>query len=1218
MRRPVLTAFAVLLAALLGGLLWLGASNSGLQATLQLASVASGGRLTVGAASGRLLGPLHLDRLRWHSAELQVDAADLELDWSPAELLHGRLQIAALTAERLQIVSTPAGPAPPPDELLLPLSVAVERLAIATLAYGNLLTVHQLSARFASDGRQHRLHELHAETGGSALRGEATLDGRAPLPLDASAEITSRLAEQPLAVSLQASGPLARLALQVDGRQGLAGSAEAVLTPFAAAAFASARLTVSDLDPAVWLAGAPAARLNLDAELRPQGDGVAGRFTLNNALPGPLDRQRLPLLALGGELDWQAGRAALSGLNARLPGGGELAGRGEWRDGSLELTLAARALDAARLVSTLHATRLAGSVSASLAANQQRLGLDLQDRRFALRATASHAGTQLEVAQFELSAGDARLALSGDMDLAGERTFAASGRFSRFDPSRFARLPAADINGQFTAAGRLTPQPQVSGRFQLSDSRLAGQPLHGQGQVNIDWPRIPQLDLQLSAGANRLHARGAFGRPGDTLTLAIAAPALGPYGVDGSLDGQLELGGSLQQPRLQARLQAPLLGLPGVARLQQLSLEAEAGRQPNAPLQVRLAIGQLATPAQPELAKNLRLQADGSLQAHRLQAAVEVPAGGRLELAAAGGLDSDGDGPRWHGRLLALALDGAGAARSFRLTAPAELRLACATWSFGPAQLAGTDLDWRASVHARAEQQRLQAGLSARGTRLGRIDGELAAGLRGAWALDRTAAWRGSLRTEIADLGWLAELIGEEWRSAGQLVGDLQLAGTPAQPSARGQFRGERLALRQPGLGLNLVDGELAVELADRRLLIGKLAFASQLQAVPRPLRVGGRDDVAALTARPGRLEISGQLALDQLAGGDSAVLDFRLDRLGAMQLPEQWLLLSGSGRLRWNGETLGASGRLAVDAGYWQLAPGGMPRLSDDVVLRRSDAVAAPGLRPKVDLDISTELGRNFLFAGAGLSSRLAGELRLRASGRDLPRASGSIRLRDGRFDAYGQQLVIERGILNFQGLLDNPALDVRAVRPGLPVSAGVQISGSAQRPVIRLVSDPELPDAEKLAWLVLGHGPEAMGAGDATILLSAAGGLLGNDSGNVVQQLKRTFGIDEFAVRQGEIGATGGRQASSRIAAGSVDTTATTGSQILSIGKRLSSNALLSYEQALGRAEGIVKLTVNLNRQVSVIGRAGSDNALDIFYTLSFGRPARRPEPPPRAGSE
>ena len=99
--------------------------------------------------------------------------------------------------------------------------------------------------------------------------------------------------------------------------------------------------------------------------------------------------------------------------------------------------------------------------------------------------------------------------------------------------------------------------------------------------------------------------------------------------------------------------------------------------------------------------------------------------------------------------------------------------------------------------------------------------------------------------------------------------------------------------------------------------------------------------------------------------------------------------------------------------------------------------------------------------------------------------------------------------------------------------------------------------------------------------------------------------LGFDEFGVRQGAIGDTGGRQPGSRIAGSNFsETSSNTGQQILSVGKRLSSNALLSYEQTLGKAEGIVKLTVNLTRQIAIIGRAGSDNALDIFYTLSFGR--------------
>jgi translocation and assembly module TamB len=95
---------------------------------------------------------------------------------------------------------------------------------------------------------------------------------------------------------------------------------------------------------------------------------------------------------------------------------------------------------------------------------------------------------------------------------------------------------------------------------------------------------------------------------------------------------------------------------------------------------------------------------------------------------------------------------------------------------------------------------------------------------------------------------------------------------------------------------------------------------------------------------------------------------------------------------------------------------------------------------------------------------------------------------------------------------------------------------------------------------------------------------------------------------VRQGEIGDSGGRQMSSRVVGSTFDTSAGTGNQILSVGRRLSRNVLLSYDQSLGRAGSVVKLSIALNRQVSLIARAGTDNALDVLYTLTFGEPARR----------
>ena len=95
------------------------------------------------------------------------------------------------------------------------------------------------------------------------------------------------------------------------------------------------------------------------------------------------------------------------------------------------------------------------------------------------------------------------------------------------------------------------------------------------------------------------------------------------------------------------------------------------------------------------------------------------------------------------------------------------------------------------------------------------------------------------------------------------------------------------------------------------------------------------------------------------------------------------------------------------------------------------------------------------------------------------------------------------------------------------------MQIGGTARKPVVRLISDPELPDAEKLSWLILGHAPDNLGAGDASVLLAAAGGLLGNDSVNLVQQLKLSGAGDDTFI---------GDPADNQLDAGSNTATTTT----------------------------------------------------------------------------
>ena len=58
----------------------------------------------------------------------------------------------------------------------------------------------------------------------------------------------------------------------------------------------------------------------------------------------------------------------------------------------------------------------------------------------------------------------------------------------------------------------------------------------------------------------------------------------------------------------------------------------------------------------------------------------------------------------------------------------------------------------------------------------------------------------------------------------------------------------------------------------------------------------------------------------------------------------------------------------------------------------------------------------------------------------------------------------------------------------------------------------------------------------------------------------------------------------------------------QIGVIGKRLSKEAYISYEQGLTAVAGVTKLTYTVTPKITLVARAGIDNAIDLLYSLSF----------------
>lgn len=316
--------------------------------------------------------------------------------------------------------------------------------------------------------------------------------------------------------------------------------------------------------------------------------------------------------------------------------------------------------------------------------------------------------------------------------------------------------------------------------------------------------------------------------------------------------------------------------------------------------------------------------------------------------------------------------------------------------------------------------------------------------------------------------------------------------------------------------------------------------------------------------------------------------LDVQAQALRVSSMADRRLLLSGQLAARLEANRLTLRGKLRADQALFVLPEDTAPRLGQDVLLRKpaatarssassTDAPSAPSVIP--DIAVNLDLGPRFLLRGHGLVTRLSGQLELRSGSEPsrTPRLSGELRAIGGTYKAYGQQLDIEQGVLRFDGAYDNPALDVLAIRPQLQQRVGVRISGSALSPIVRLYAEPDLPDAEKLSWLMLGRAP-ANGGSEAAVLQQAALSLLGGDRSGVSGGLATALGLDQVALGSN------------------------TGETTVTLGKSIARNFYVAYERSLSSALGSFSIFYELSRRFTLRGRTGEQSALDLIFTLRY----------------
>ena len=1170
-----------------------------------------------------------LAHLNWRQDGLnaQVQGLDLKLNWQ--HLWQGQLPIESLHVQQLVLAGKrPASAAQPPASLMLPMRVDLSWTIDRWQSNEPTpISMSNLRGHYRFDGKAHQLDLLQVDMAQGRYRGQARLQATAPMTLDARAdgEITTPATGRHPATTLKAQAQLqgqlegmqAKLRLQIKARpaqdpQSTMGlQLDAVLHPWLEQSVATATLQASQVDLASLWPGAPHTLVSGNLQAVPHDQRWRLRADLTNTLPGPWDLQRLPLQKLHIDIvrygiTWQ-----LDQLQIQWPQGGAQA-QGQWTPQGWSGEVSIRQLSPALWHSAWRGPAWGGTVQA----NQQGTGVQF-DARLQAPGPHGHNATRTDLQDGLRALGQWH---------PGQWTF------DEID----LRLDSARLQ----ARGHWhTSTPSLQGEWSLSGPGLQASwqgtlaPRNGQGQLqlhvqdarrSLQWlQRWPQLKDHLSPlqAQGQLAARatwhGGWQSHETEIALILDAPQLevasartgvlqwqeARLQVNGSLkDMQVQAQGMLQTPQqvahIQTRLQigldmtkAPMthwhgqwreasvrwqsrpatlplhlqlqtpvdwLWHPGADTLQWQTSQWSLQGQPSEMATLRVNRGEWVRASSTRATDRLQFHAevaDVPAQWTRALGLPEVQGDmrlqGQIQMTLGDKLAVHAQLERSKGRLLMVAetpsaepVDAGVKQAQVVLTVSdqeAQLRLQWESEQAGQLQaLLHSRIPWSEYTGATFTEAPLTGKVTAR--------------------LPKVSAW-----------SWLAP---PGWRVQGSLDATFDVTGTLARPSWNGTLQADNLAVRSAVQGIEFQQGQLRARLQDQQMVLEQMS-----------LKGAG--------AQGGDLSATGQIGWPSIGTKnlpiDAVEMDLRITakRLRVSNRADRRLTVSGevNGRMRKGQMVL--RGDIQADQALFILPEDSTPTLGDDVtILQKQQLTSSPRTRtPSLvgtpDVQVMLKLGPDFQVQGHGVTTRLAGQLTLvsHAANRGQPHLSGQVQTVGGRFKAYGQHLDIEQGLLRFNGPFDNPDLDILALRPNLPQRVGVSVTGTALTPRIRLYSDPEMADADKLGWLVLGRSPAGGGA-ESAVLQQAALSLLGGTGKTLSGELANALGIDEISLASRSEGTATGAA--------------------ITLGKRLSKDFYMAYESSVSGAFGSLYVFYDLSRRLTLRAQAGDLNALDLIYTI------------------
>lgn len=1180
--------------------------------------------LSVDAFDGRLAGGFSAKRLEWTDGATHLVLDQPQIDWSPACLLRMSLCLHRVVANEVLLTLPPSepsessGPIELPD-LSLPLSLELgdirigrflldgqEQLRDAELAaHWDHEGLHIDSVKLARDGLNLSLKGLLKPTQGWPLEAKGSLGLPAP-------------GEQPWTLQLQAKGELmGHLKLQAQSSGYLNGQLEGDLQPLADNLPASALLTADgfkadaslpdtltlnqlrlsasgNLKDGYQLAGAAV----LPAEQSPVALSLRGRVDAQGADIAALDLSAAKdqRVAVTGRLDWKDAFAA----NAQL----------DWLDFPWRRLYPA--IDEPPVSVHTFKTEVSYSDGAYLGNFDGAFKGPAGD--FTLASPVSGNLTEVFLPSLKLVAGQGKAEGHLKVGFADAVSWDAALDLSDFDPAYWLAEMPGRLGGPLRSQGTLKGDVvNLDANLDLQ-GRLRGQPAvfkanaQAQGQA---W-KVDGLTLQL--GDNRVSGQAALdqrlsGR------LDIALNRLGQLWPQlfGQVSGRLDLAGTLQAPQGQLTLAGQRVAFADQG-LRTLDLTASL----DAAQRGRVNLTAQGLHSGDSDFGVLKLDGSGDLQRQQLTVNLQ---GKPVVLDL--GLDGTWNGKDWRGRLAKGGIQSGG--QDWRLQQPARLErladgrinLGAHCWTSGPASLCMEDQrllpDPRLRLHLREfPLDSLARWMPEDFAWKGKLDGDV--------QLDLPASGPNGSILVNANNGTLRIKEQEEWVDFPYQRLQLESRLTPRRVDTSLQFQGDKLGSLQAQVqldprpknkpvngtfSLNGLDISVARPFAPMvETLKGHLNGSGQISGglmAPRvegELRLSdGEISGGDLPTRFEQMQVTARIAGEQVdlsgdwkagergngtlsgriawASGLDVDVKLRGNRLPVTVEPYANLEVEPDLSITMAAERLAVAGTVQVPRGaitIRQLPPSTV-KVSDDTVI--VGAKQEPKSALALNMDIDVKVGSDKLtFSGFGLNAELAGQVHVG----DNMDTRGELRLNNGRYRAYGQKLEIRRARLLFAGPIDQPFLDIEAIRKVDDVVAGLRLTGNAEQPRSEVFSEPAMSQQQALSYLVLGRpmstGEDSNMLGEAALALGLAG------SAPLTGEVAQRLGIQDFQL----------------------DTEGTGNSTSVVASGKLSERLSLRYGVGVFEPANTIALRYLLSKKVYLEAASGLASSLDIFYKRDF----------------